>query len=81
VFTLPLLIFIRAYPIYYLQQFSPRYVIVVEPAPPGYGFPVVQLPGQYPPGQYPGQDPGQYPNAPYTPPVGPAAPPPAPPGV
>ena len=50
VIALPLLIFSRAYPIYFLQQFSPRYQIITEP-PQGGGFPVMPLagPGGYPP--------------------------------
>ncbi|HEX8525219.1 MAG TPA: hypothetical protein VF669_23410 [Tepidisphaeraceae bacterium] len=45
--SLPLLIFYRAYPIYFLQQFDPRYRIIQEPpppAPPMYGFPVTPAP-------------------------------------
>jgi len=73
--ALPLLVFARAYSVYYLQQFSPRYLIVQEPAPPT-GFPVIQVPGQYPPGQYPPDPYGapQYPPSPYPPPQGPAGP-------
>jgi len=50
VVALPLHVFMRAYPIYFLQQFSPRYQIISE-APPSGGFPVLPLagPGGYPP--------------------------------
>jgi hypothetical protein len=50
VVALPLHIFMRAYPIYFLQQFSSRYQIIVEP-PQGGGFPVMPFagPGGYPP--------------------------------
>ena len=43
VITLPLVIFRSSYPLYFLQQFSPRYTIIREelPPPPG-GFPVIQ---------------------------------------
>jgi hypothetical protein len=46
VITLPLAVFMRAYPIYFLQQFGPQYVILYEPPPPPtvYGFPVVMSP-------------------------------------
>ena len=45
---LPLLVFMRAYPVYFLQQFSPRYVVITEPPPAGMGFPVIPLSPQYP---------------------------------
>jgi hypothetical protein len=53
VVALPLHVFIRAYPVYFLQQFSHRYQIISEPPPPT-GFPVMPLagPGGYPPPQY-----------------------------
>jgi hypothetical protein len=70
VIALPLLVFTRAYPIYFLQQFSPRYEIIVEP-PPNVGFAVIPLAGQgYPP-------PGSLPPPQLGPgPVGPPMPPP-----
>jgi len=48
--ALPLHIFMRSYPIYFLQQFSPRYQIITEPPGPS-GFPVLPLagPGGFPP--------------------------------
>lgn len=50
--TLPLAVFLRSYSIYFMQQFGPRYQIIVEapPMPMTYGFPVMQ-PGVegYPP--------------------------------
>jgi hypothetical protein len=51
VITLPLVIFMRAYPIYFLQQFGPRYTIIFEP-PAGYGFPVGPPPIPPPPASY-----------------------------
>jgi hypothetical protein len=50
VVTLPLHVFWRAYPIYFLQQFSARYQIITEPPQAG-GFPVMPLAG--PGGFYP----------------------------
>lgn len=44
VVTLPLRVFMRAYPVYFLQQFGPQYVIVVESNPRAGGFPVIGLP-------------------------------------
>jgi len=53
VVTLPLVVFKRCYPIYFLQQFDPRYAIIREPPPPT-AFPVMN-PGSdqppWPPGQ------------------------------
>jgi len=68
VFTLPLVLFIQAYPLYFLQQFSPDYAIMQEPILGG-GFPVMGVPGQWnapPPGQMPqpGYPPGQIPPPP-----------------
>lgn len=51
VIALPLLVFSRAYPIYFLQQYSPRYQIIVEPPQGSGGFPVMPLAG--PGGYYP----------------------------
>lgn len=45
VITLPLRVFGLCYPVYFLQQFGPRYVIIREPLPPG-GFPVMDFPQQ-----------------------------------
>jgi hypothetical protein len=44
VITLPLAVFMRSYAVYFLQQFGPQYVILYEPPPVGYGFPVVMYP-------------------------------------
>ena len=71
--TLPLAVFLRSYSIYFMQQFGPRYQIIVE-APPmsmTYGFPVMQ-PGMegYPQPPYPPQtppQPGDYPPPPQDP--------------
>ena len=49
VIMLPLEVFMRSYPIYFLQQFGPQYVILHEPPPVGYGFPVVMHPPPPPP--------------------------------
>jgi hypothetical protein len=44
VLTLPLALFMRCYPIYFLQQFGPAYVIINEDVMPVvYGFPVIEL--------------------------------------
>jgi hypothetical protein len=40
VIALPLLVFQRAYTMYFVQQFSPRYVVIREAVPPAFGFPV-----------------------------------------
>ncbi len=71
--ALPLLVFMRAYPMYFMQQFSPRYVIIAaELSPPSMGFPVYPHgygpgAGGYPPpqGAYPPQ--GLYPAPPQQP--------------
>jgi hypothetical protein len=44
VVALPLHVFWRAYPIYFFQQFSPRYQIITEPVAAG-GFPVLPVAG------------------------------------
>ncbi len=49
VLTLPLVLFGICYPVYFLQQFDPAYVIIKEPSPPG-AFPVIEVP-VYPPTQ------------------------------
>ena len=49
VVALPLIVFIRSYAIYYLQQFGPEYVIMSEPPPRDYGFPVIMPPLPLPP--------------------------------
>jgi len=46
--ALPFEVFMRSYSIYFLQQFGPEYAIMMEPPPPGFGFPVV-FPPQLPP--------------------------------
>ena len=81
VVALPLLVFMRAYPMYFMQQFSPRYMIITEVLPPPTGgFPV------YPPGWpqgYPPQGDGGQPSAgqAYPPGTDPSQPYPPPPPV
>lgn len=80
VVTLPLSVFMRSYSVYFLQQFDPRYVIIVEQIPPGMGFPVVP----FPPGQAYGYGPPYAPpgmDYPQPPPYPPPTPPPRPPGA
>jgi hypothetical protein len=46
VVALPLVVFMRAHAVYFLQQVGPRYVIIVEmpPPPPLHAFPVIPMP-------------------------------------
>ena len=78
VIALPLHIFSRAYPIYFLQQFSPRYQIIYEP-PAGGGFPVMPLAGPGPYGAMPFSPPPQQPPPSMDAPPLPPPPPPQPP--
>ena len=50
VIALPLLVFHRAYAMYFVQQFSTRYVIITEAPPPTFGFPVYPAAPPPPPG-------------------------------
>lgn len=49
VVMLPVLVFLRSYSVYFLQQFGPQYTIMVESAPLSYGFPVIPLEQPMPP--------------------------------
>lgn len=69
VVALPLLVFMRAYPMYFMQQVSSRYVVMIEPPPPPLGFPMYPYP--QPPGVTPQpalQQPAPAPAAPPGPP-------------
>lgn len=63
--TLPLVVFRYAYPIYFLQQFDPGFVIIREEPPDAGAFPIApDVPGHWPPTVPPGAPPTEPPYPP-----------------